>query len=97
MKTIGMLNLSGREKVVWENCFSKLTSSHVRIEKMDNELIYSKNRTKGMYTLKLGYKTVCDFGGIGEPIWWWKVIWTFKCLLKSHLLMCLTLRNKALT
>jgi hypothetical protein len=62
-----VLNLD--EALVWEKYIASLRSSHVRLEDVEDELIWSKNPTRGVYTPKVGYRDLCEGKGLGKPDW----------------------------
>jgi hypothetical protein len=52
--------LGGHEGKLWEAYTTKLKVSHLGIEEVEDELVWSKNSTLGIYTPKLGYRAMYE-------------------------------------
>jgi hypothetical protein len=57
-KNANQIDLGGHEGKVWEAYTTKLKVSHLGIEEVEDELVWSKNSILGIYTPKLRYKSM---------------------------------------
>jgi len=58
-KNGNQLDLGGHEGKLWEAYIEKLKVIHLGIE-VEDELVWSKNSTLGIYTPKLSYKAMYE-------------------------------------
>ena len=63
-KLVAMIDLVGKEVEEWEACISILSLSHLRIKDDEDELIWSKNHVRGIYTPKVGYHALSAIDGV---------------------------------
>ena len=59
-----------QEIIIWNNYVALLTSSHVRINTEDDQLVWSLSKT-GKYTPKDGYAHLIHDRNEMECSWWW--------------------------
>ena len=59
-----MIDLVGKEVEEWEACISILSLSHLRIKDDEDDLIWSKNHVKWIYTPKVGYHALSAIDGV---------------------------------
>ena len=91
------LGLSDPQDVLcWNDFLAILKSSHIRLSNCEDTLVWNLSKN-GRYTPKDGYVFLLqDRFGL-ELTWWWKVLWKFKCPLKSKLFCWFLFSGKALT
>jgi hypothetical protein len=61
---------------------------------MEDELVWSRNPYRGLYSPMLGYKVLREEEDVQDLVWLFKDVWKFKCILKSRAFMWLVLMNK---
>jgi hypothetical protein len=74
-----------------------LKHSAIVLKDQDDELKWSLNKSLGVLTTKLGYKSKINEGLGDVSQWWWKLVWKLACPLKIIILLWISLANKILT
>jgi hypothetical protein len=77
-KSAEQVGLEEVQNVSWSNYIQALKSSHIKITKRDDELVW-QSAPHGVYTLQLGYIQLNINQYNREPLWWWKGLWKIKC------------------
>lgn len=95
--SVEMIGLRGEEVEQWEGYLSKLRISLAWIKDKEDELLWSMNALGGVYTSKLGCRTLCEGTVVEDLVRWWKQLWKYAYPLKARIFMWLALNNKELT
>lgn len=75
------------EESLWNDLLESLRLSHVRVQEREDKLVW-EHAPLGEYTPKEGCKNLSDGGSRENSIWWWKVVWKFKCPPKKKIISC---------
>jgi hypothetical protein len=61
----------------WDGYIATMKVNHVRLEDLEDDLLWLNNSKNGLYTPKLGYKMLCERGELGNQLRWFKLVWEF--------------------
>jgi hypothetical protein len=62
------LSLDGEQTIAWNPYIAVLKGGHVRLKEEADSVAWAKNKSLGLYTSSLGYKSMFD-SEQHEPIW----------------------------
>ncbi|KAH9294277.1 hypothetical protein KI387_040519, partial [Taxus chinensis] len=87
------LDLGGDCVHSWNDYLAKLRRGHIRLQEEPDCIVWTQNKTVGIYTARLGYKVLMAIEN-QAACWWWSKIWKVKVPMKNKVFMWLSLNTK---
>ena len=95
--TIDNLRLVDEQEITcWNGYLAILKASYVKLSNDVDMLVWNQSKS-GKYSPKASYLQLIVDKNEVEISWWWKMLWKFKCPLKSKMFCRFLFSGKALT